>query len=70
VNLYRLFTPSSHLGPFNNAIDLAKQAFLQINREHKQEWDKRNLKLQLNMKLMNLIESSSLDLKEIVDTGE
>ena len=31
-----------------NAIDLAKKAFLQMNREHKQERDERNLKLQIN----------------------
>ena len=42
-----------------NAIDLA-EAFLQANREHKQERDERNLKLQINMRLMKIRRSSSL----------
>jgi hypothetical protein len=51
-------------------IDLAKKAFLQANREHKQERDECNLKLQINMKLMNLIRSSSLYPKGLVASGE
>ena len=43
-----------------NAIDLAEKAFLQANREHKQEQDKHNLKLQINMRLMIIKRSSSL----------
>jgi hypothetical protein len=37
-----------------NAIDLAEKAFLQANQEHEQEQVKRNLKLQLNMRLIKL----------------
>ena len=43
-----------------NAIDLTQKAFLQANREHKQERDKHNLKLQINMRLMKTRRSSSL----------
>jgi hypothetical protein len=53
-----------------NAIDLAEKAFLQANREHKQEWDKRNLKLQINMRLMITRRSSSLYLKRLIAIGE
>ena len=35
-----------------NAIDLAEKAFLQANREHKQEQDEHDIKLQINMRLM------------------
>ena len=52
-----------------NAIDLAEKAFLQVNREHKQERDERNLKLQINMRLMK-IRSSSLYSKGLIATGE
>ena len=52
-----------------NAIDLAEKAFLQANREHKQERDECNLKLQLNMRLMK-IRSSSLYSKGLIATGE
>ena len=51
-------------------IDLAEKAFLQTNREHKQERDERNLKLQINMSLMNTRRSSSLYLKGLIATGE
>jgi hypothetical protein len=51
-------------------IDLTDKAFLQMNREHKQERDERNLKLQINMRLLNLIEGSSLELKGLVATGK
>ena len=51
-------------------IDLAEKAFLQVNREHKQERDKRNLKLQINMRLMIMIKSSSLYSKGLIATGE
>ena len=53
-----------------NAIDLAEKAFLQANREHKQERDEHNLKLQLNMRLMKIRRSSSLYLKGLIATGE
>ena len=53
-----------------NAIDLAKKAFLQANREHKQERDKSNLKLQINMRLMITRRSSSLYSKGLIATGE
>ena len=53
-----------------NAIDLTEKAFLQANREHKQERDKRNLKLQINMRLMIMRKSSSLYSKGIIATGE
>ena len=52
-----------------NAIDLAEKAFLQANREHKQERDERNLKLQINMRLM-ITRSSSLYLKGLIAIGE
>ena len=52
-----------------NAIDLAEKAFRQANREHKQERDERNLKLQINMSLMK-IRSSSLYLKGLIAIGE
>ena len=53
-----------------NAIDLTEKAFLQANREHKQERDERNLKLQINMRLMNIIGSSSLYSKGLIAIGE
>ena len=53
-----------------NAIDLAEKAFLQANREHKQEQDERNLKLQINMRLMITRRSSSLYSKGLIATGE
>ena len=40
------------------------------NREHKQERDERNLKLQINMRLMIMRKSSSLYLKGLIATGE
>ena len=46
-------------------IDLAEKAFLQANREHKQERDEHNLKLQINMRLMK-IRSSSLYSKGLI----
>ena len=49
-----------------NAIDLVEKAFLQVNREHKQEQDKRNLKLQINMRLMIMRKSSSLYSKGLI----
>ena len=52
-----------------NAIDLTEKAFLQANREHKQERDDRNLKLQINMRLMKS-RSSSLYLKGLIATGK
>ena len=52
-----------------NTIDLADKAFLQANREHKQERNERNLKLQINMRLMK-IRSSSLYSKGLITTGE
>ena len=52
-----------------NTIDLTEKAFLQANREHKQERDERNLKLQINMSLMK-IRSSSLYSKGVIATGE
>ena len=52
------------------AIDHAEKAFLQANREHKQEWDKHNLKLQINMRLMIMRKSSSLYSKGLIATGE
>ena len=53
-----------------NAIDLAEKAFLQTNREHKQERDERNLKLQINMRLMVTRRSSSLYSKGLITIGE
>ena len=53
-----------------NAIDLAEKAFLQANREHKQERDERNLKLQINMRLMKTIRSTSLYSKGLIAIGE
>ena len=50
-------------------IDLAEKASLQANREHKQERDEHNLKLQINMRLMKT-RSSSLYLKGLITTGE
>jgi hypothetical protein len=58
------------LSTTHNAIDLAEKAFLQANREHKKERDERNLKSQVNMKLMILKRSSSLYSKELIATGE
>ena len=52
-----------------NAIDLAEKAFLQANREHKQERDEHNLKLQINTRLLK-IRSSSLYSKGLIATGE
>ena len=51
------------------AIDLAEKAFLQANREHKQERDERNLKLQINMRLIKT-RSSNLYSKVLIATGE
>ena len=51
-------------------IDLAEKAFLQANREHKQERDERNLKLQINMRLMITRRSLSLYSKGLIATGE
>jgi len=45
-------------------------AFLQVNREHKQERDESNLKLQLYMEFSKLIRGSSIDLKGLVNTSE
>ena len=53
-----------------NMIDLAEKAFLQVNREHKQERDERNLKLQISMRLMITRRSSGLYLKRLITTGE
>ena len=53
-----------------NAIDLVEKAFLQANREHKQERDERNLKLQINMRLKKIRMSSSLYSKGVIATGE
>ena len=53
-----------------NAIDLVEKAFLQAHREHKQEWDERNLKLQINMRLKIIRRSSSLYLKGLIVIGE
>ena len=50
-------------------IDLAEKAFLQANREHKQERDECNLKLQINMRLM-ITRSSSLYSKGLISPGE
>ena len=50
-------------------IDLTEKAFLQANREHKQERDERNLKLQINIRLMKT-RSLSLYLKGLNATGE
>jgi hypothetical protein len=52
-----------------NAIDLAEKAFLQVNREYKQERDERNMKLQINMRLMKT-RSSNLYSKGLIATGE
>ena len=43
---------------------------MQANREHKQEQDERNLKLQINMRLKKIIRSSSLYSKGLIATGE
>ena len=51
-------------------IDLAEKAFLQANREHKQKWDERNLKLQINMRLIKSRRSLSLYSKGLIATGE
>ena len=51
-------------------VDLAEKAFLQANQEHKQERDKRNLKLQINMRLMIMRKSSSLYSKGLIAIGE
>ena len=53
-----------------NAIDLAEKAFLQANRELKQKQDERNLKLQINMRLMITRRSSSLYSKGLIVIGE
>ena len=53
-----------------HVVDLAKKANPCLrNEEHKQERDERNLKLQINMRLMK-IRSSSLYLKGLIVTGE
>ena len=41
-----------------------------MNREHKQEQDEHNLKLQVNMRLMKTRRSSSLYSKGLIATGE
>ena len=51
-------------------IDLAEKSFLQANREHKQERDEHNLKLQINMRLMITRRSLSLYLKGLIAIGE
>jgi len=51
-------------------IDLAEKAFRQANQEHKQEQDERNLKLQINMRLMIMRRSSSLYSKGLIAIGE
>ena len=43
---------------------------MQANREHKQERDERNLKLQINMSLMKIRRSLSLYLKGLIAIGE
>ena len=43
---------------------------LYTNREHKQERDEHNLKLQIDMRLMKTRRSSSLYLKGLIATGE
>ena len=53
-----------------NAIDLADKAFLQANREHKQERDECNLKLQINIRLIIMRRSSSLYSKGLIAIGE
>ena len=53
-----------------NLIDLVEKAFLQVNQEHKQERDERNLKLQINMRLMKIRRSSSLYSKGLITTGK
>ena len=53
-----------------NTIDLAEKAFLQANREHKQKQDERNLKLQINMRLMIIRRCSSLYSKGLIATDE
>ena len=52
-----------------NAIDLTEKAFLQANREHKQERDEHNLKLQIDMRLKKT-RSLSLYSKGLIATGE
>ena len=52
-----------------NAIDLAEKAFLQANQEHKKERDERNLKLQINIRLMKT-RSLSVYSKGLIATGE
>ena len=52
-------------------VDLAKKANPCLhNEEHKQERDERNLKLQINMRLMNSISSLSLYSKGLIATSE
>ena len=63
------YTTASLVINHANAIDLAEKAFLQSNREHKQERDEHNLKLQINMRLMKS-RSSSLYSKGLIATGE
>ena len=53
-----------------NAIDLAEKAFLQANREYMQERDERNLKLQINMRLMITRRSLGLYSKGLIAIGE
>jgi hypothetical protein len=65
------FTPFLNwLSTTHNATDLAEKSFLQVNREHMQEWDERNQKLQVNTKLMILKRSSSLYSKGLIAIGK
>jgi hypothetical protein len=43
----------------NNVIDVAEKAFLQANRQHKQERDEHNMKLHVYMKYMGFIRGAS-----------
>ena len=53
-----------------NTIDLAENAFLQANQEHKRERNEWNLKLQKNMRLMIMRRSSSLYSKGLIAIGQ
>ena len=64
------YTTASLVINHANAIDLTEKVFLQTNREHKQKWDERNLKLQINMRLKKTRRSSSLYSKGLIATGE
>ena len=57
---YNYYTTALLVINHANVIDLAEKAFLQANQEHKQERDERNLKLQINVRLMKIRRSSSL----------